>query len=68
MYLNVSLVDYPSIQSITKQITVIITCVVQILTFSTVPEAWTTFIVGIDSQPSICPYTISKTPACGNLV
>ena len=66
--LTVSLTSFPGFATIKKNLVVTITCEVRKLSFSTVPPALTTLLVGVDPQSSHIPYTISQTPACGNLV
>ena len=65
---TISLTNYPMVASITKTISITITCEVLALNFTSSPAASTTVQVGIDSQPLNIAFTSTQTPACGNSV
>ena len=65
MVLTITMVNYPAI-ILTKSFTATINCLVQTLTFTTVPAASTTLKYS-DSAVDLT-FVTSQTPACGNTV
>jgi hypothetical protein len=65
MVLTIAMANYLTI-TLTKSFTATITCVVQTLTFTTVPAASTT--LKYSDSAVYLPFVTSQTPACGNTV
>ena len=65
MVLTVAMANYPAM-TLTKSFTVTITCVVQILTFTTVPSASNT--LKYSNLALDLPFVTNQTPACGKTV
>jgi hypothetical protein len=61
--MEVKLTDFPSIAGITKTFIVKVTCTVSTLTFSLSPAS-KTIEVGVNSQPFMISYSVTKTPNC----
>lgn len=61
----VTVLNYSGVPSITKNLTITISCFVFGIAFITAPAASTTLQIGIDVQPMVIPFLINQTPACG---
>jgi hypothetical protein len=66
--LTVGLVTYPTIATISISFKIVVVCTVTGLNFTTIPPSLTQLEVGIDTQPLLIPYAVSKTPNCPQMV
>ena len=66
--LTVGLVNYSSIATISISFKIVVVCTVTGLNFTTSPPSLTQLEVGIDTQPLLIPYAVSKTPNCPQMV
>jgi hypothetical protein len=66
--LAVGLAAYPTIATISIQFKIAVVCTVTGLNFATSPSNLTQLKVGIDTQPLLIPYAVSKTPNCPQIV